>query len=150
MDSPSPDSIKVNFDGGVRDGGCALGIGILARNASGHCLAWLSLRLDRSGNAEMAEALAAREAIHFALRHRWPRVIFEGDNSTLMNKISSVQADFSVISPLVADIRFLSSRIDHVSFSFVRRLGNSAADLLAECALNQGVMLLAFLLDCFL
>ncbi|KAK4387243.1 putative mitochondrial protein [Sesamum angolense] len=135
---PPPDSIKVNFDGGVRDGGCALGIGILARNASGHCLAWLSLRLDRSGNAEMAEALAAREAIHFALRHRWPRVIFEGDNSTLMNKISSVQADFSVISPLVADIRFLSSRIDHVSFSFVRRLGNSAADLLAECALNQG------------
>ncbi|KAK4382091.1 putative mitochondrial protein [Sesamum angolense] len=134
---PPPDSIKVNFDGGVLDGGCALGIGILARNASGHCLAWLSLRLDRGGNAEMAEALAAREAIHFALRHRWPRVIFEGDNSTLMNKISSVQADFSVISPLVADIRFLSSRIDHVSFSFVRRLGNSAADFLAGCALNE-------------
>ncbi|KAL0292087.1 UNVERIFIED_CONTAM: putative mitochondrial protein [Sesamum calycinum] len=133
---------KVNFDGGVLDGGCALGIGILARNASGHCLAWLSLRLDRGGNAEMAEALAealaAREAIHLALRHRWPRVIFEGDNSTLMNKISSVQADLSVISPLVADIRFFSSRIDYVSFSLVRRLGNSAADYLAGCALNRG------------
>ncbi|KAL0342115.1 UNVERIFIED_CONTAM: hypothetical protein Scaly_1874100 [Sesamum calycinum] len=135
---PPPDSIKVNFDGGVLDGGCALGIGILARNASGHCLAWLSLRLDRGGNAEMAEALAAREAIHLALRHRWPRVIFEGDNSTLMNKISSVQADLSVISPLVADIRFFSSRIDYVSFSLVRRLGNSAADYLAGCALNRG------------
>ncbi|KAL0331520.1 UNVERIFIED_CONTAM: hypothetical protein Sangu_1697500 [Sesamum angustifolium] len=36
---PPPDSIKVNFDGGVLDGGCALGIGILTRNASGHCLA---------------------------------------------------------------------------------------------------------------
>ncbi|KAL0329501.1 UNVERIFIED_CONTAM: putative mitochondrial protein [Sesamum radiatum] len=135
---PPPDSIKVNFDGGVLDGGCALGIGILARNASGHCLAWLSLRLDRGGTAEMAEALAAREANHFALRHRWPRVIFEGDSSTLMNKISSVQADFSVISPLVADIRFLSSLIDYVLFSFVRRLGNSAADFLAGCALNRG------------
>ncbi|KAK4402923.1 hypothetical protein Sango_1033000 [Sesamum angolense] len=135
---PPPDSIKVNFDGGVLDGGCALGIGILARNASSHCLAWLSLRLDRGGTAEMAEALAAREAIHFALRHRWPRVIFEGDSSTLMNKISSVQADLSVISPLVADIRFLSSLIDYVSFSFVRRVGNSAADFLAGCALNRG------------
>ncbi|KAL0298520.1 UNVERIFIED_CONTAM: putative mitochondrial protein [Sesamum radiatum] len=96
---PPPDSIKVNFDGGVLDGGCALGIGILARNASGHCLAWLSLRLDRGGTAEMAEALAAREAIHLALRHRWPRVIFEGDSSTLMNKISSVQADFLLSVP---------------------------------------------------
>ncbi|KAL0331177.1 UNVERIFIED_CONTAM: hypothetical protein Sangu_1663200 [Sesamum angustifolium] len=110
---PPPDSIKVNFDGGVLDGGCALGIGILARNAAGHCLAWLSLRLDRGGNAEMAEALAAREAIHIA-------------------------SDTDGLDPLVADIRFLSSCIDHVSFSFVRKLGNSAADFLAECALNQG------------
>ncbi|KAK4384943.1 putative mitochondrial protein [Sesamum angolense] len=43
-------------------------------------------------------------------------------------KQSILLSDTDGLGPLVADIRFLSSRIDHVSFSFVRRLGNSAAD----------------------
>ncbi|KAL0426169.1 UNVERIFIED_CONTAM: hypothetical protein Sradi_1151700 [Sesamum radiatum] len=52
----------------IRDGGRALGLGVLARDSKGVCLAWLSLKLDRGGTAEMAEGFAAREAISLALR----------------------------------------------------------------------------------
>ncbi|KAK4384212.1 hypothetical protein Sango_2737300 [Sesamum angolense] len=89
------------------------------------------------GSADMAEALAAREAIRLALRYRWPRVILEGDNNTLMNKLSSNQTDLSVTSPIIADVLHFSSFFTSVSFSFVGRVGNSAADFLAGSALNQ-------------
>ncbi|KAL0434326.1 UNVERIFIED_CONTAM: hypothetical protein Slati_2766900 [Sesamum latifolium] len=35
--------IKINFDGSVLEGGRTLGIGAIARDAAGTCLAWLSL-----------------------------------------------------------------------------------------------------------
>ncbi|KAL0330040.1 UNVERIFIED_CONTAM: hypothetical protein Sradi_4990700 [Sesamum radiatum] len=89
------------------------------------------------GSADMAEALAAREAIRLALRYRWPRVILEGDNNMLMNKLSSNQTDLSVTSPIIADALHFSSFFTSVSFSFVGRVGNSAADFLAGSALNQ-------------
>ncbi|KAL0357695.1 UNVERIFIED_CONTAM: hypothetical protein Scaly_1455200 [Sesamum calycinum] len=126
---PPTDCIKINFDGGLLDGGRALGIGIIARNAEGSCVAWQSFCWNRGGSTEMAEALAAREAIRLALRFRCPRVILEGDNKVLINKLAS--------NPIVVDVLHLSSFFISVSFSFVGRLGNSAADLLAGTALNQ-------------
>ncbi|KAL0398046.1 UNVERIFIED_CONTAM: hypothetical protein Scaly_0253000 [Sesamum calycinum] len=121
----------------IRDGGRALGLGVLARDSKGVCLAWLSLKLDRGGTAEMAEGFAAREAISLALRRRWKQVILEGDSSTLLHKLGSTDMELSVISPLVADIHSLSSQFESVSFSLVSRVCNSVADLLARLALNQ-------------
>ncbi|KAL0458786.1 UNVERIFIED_CONTAM: hypothetical protein Slati_0505800 [Sesamum latifolium] len=68
---PPADSIKTNFDGSVRDGNRALGIEVVARDATGKCHAWMSSKLDRWGSAELAETLATREAVRLALRHHW-------------------------------------------------------------------------------
>ncbi|KAL0303516.1 UNVERIFIED_CONTAM: hypothetical protein Sradi_6219700 [Sesamum radiatum] len=58
--SPLPaDNIKINFEGSVRNGGRALGLEVVARDAAGECLAWISSRLDRKGSTQMAETLAA-------------------------------------------------------------------------------------------
>ncbi|KAL0422182.1 UNVERIFIED_CONTAM: hypothetical protein Slati_3241100 [Sesamum latifolium] len=122
---------------GLLDGGRAIGLGIIARDATGLCLAWSSIRLNKGGSAELAEALAAREAIRLAHRFCWLRIILEGDCLTLVQQLSSDALDFSVISPLVMDVKFFSTLLTSVSFSFVKRCGNSAADLLAGCALNQ-------------
>ncbi|KAL0374642.1 UNVERIFIED_CONTAM: putative mitochondrial protein [Sesamum radiatum] len=114
----------------------AMGIGVVARDSEGKCLAWLSLTLDRKGSAEMAEAYAAREAICLAIRHQWTRVILEGDCSSLLSKISSEQQDFSDVSPLVYDIRHLACCFESIFCSFTLRSGNAAADLLAKLAMN--------------
>ncbi|KAL0328279.1 UNVERIFIED_CONTAM: hypothetical protein Scaly_2260500 [Sesamum calycinum] len=93
------------------DGGRTLGFRILARNAEGSYLAWLSFKLDRGGSMEVVEALAAREAICIALWHQWRRVILEDDCSSLMSKLSSVVVDLVDTSPFAAVIRSLSSQI---------------------------------------
>ncbi|KAL0295293.1 UNVERIFIED_CONTAM: hypothetical protein Sradi_6842500 [Sesamum radiatum] len=133
---PPMNSIKINFDGGLLDGGRAVGLGIIARDAVCLCLAWSSLRLNNGGSTELAEALAAREAIYLAYRFRWLRIILKGECNTLVHKLSSADLDFSAIGPLVSDIRFFSSFLDSVSFSFIKRCGNSTTDFLAGCALN--------------
>ncbi|KAL0381479.1 UNVERIFIED_CONTAM: putative mitochondrial protein [Sesamum angustifolium] len=129
--------IKVNFDGGFRDRGRVMGLGAIARDASGSCLAWLSIRMHRGGTAELAEAFAAREAICLARRHQWRRMIFEGDCSMLLHKLSNALPDFSVASTLIEDVRSVSFLVESLSFSLVLRSANSAADFLAKCALNQ-------------
>ncbi|KAK4382264.1 hypothetical protein Sango_2889000 [Sesamum angolense] len=134
---PPMNSIKINFYGGLLNRGGAVGLGIIARDTVGLCLAWSSLRLNRGGSVELAEALATREAIRLAHRFRWPRVILEGDCSTLVHKLYSVDLDFSTIGPIVSDIRFFSSFLDSISFFFVKRNDNLAADFLAGYALNQ-------------
>ncbi|KAL0325489.1 UNVERIFIED_CONTAM: putative mitochondrial protein [Sesamum radiatum] len=129
--------IKVNFDGGFRDRGREMGLGAIAFDASGSCLAWLSIRMHRGGTAELAEAFAAREAIRLARRHQWRRVILEGDCSTLLHKLSNALPDFSVASTVIEDVRSVSSLVESLSFSLVLRCANSAADFLAKSALNQ-------------
>ncbi|KAL0445036.1 UNVERIFIED_CONTAM: putative mitochondrial protein [Sesamum latifolium] len=113
------------------------GSGVIARDDSGSCVAWLSVRLKRGGNAELAEAFAAREPVRLARRYQWRHVIFEGDCSTLMQKFATIFPDFSMASPLIADVRSYCSLFETISFSLVLRSANSAADLLAKCALNQ-------------
>ncbi|KAL0461471.1 UNVERIFIED_CONTAM: hypothetical protein Slati_0034700 [Sesamum latifolium] len=114
---PPTECIKVNFDGAILDSGLALGIGVVARNDAGRCLAWASLKLDRGGVAEMAEAYAAREAVRLAIRHHWRWVIFEGDCESLLLKLSSAQQDCSLVSPLVYDTCFLSLQVVCFVFS---------------------------------
>ncbi|KAL0387820.1 UNVERIFIED_CONTAM: hypothetical protein Sradi_2663800 [Sesamum radiatum] len=75
---PTTECIKVKFDRAILDGGLALGFGVVAQNAVGMVLAWMSLRFDRGGPAKVAEAYAATKAVRLALRQHWHQVIIEG------------------------------------------------------------------------
>ncbi|KAK4392766.1 putative mitochondrial protein [Sesamum angolense] len=135
--SPPPGAcIKLNFDGAVLDGGMALGAGVVGRTNAGECLAWISTRIDRGGSAEVTEAYAAREACRFTCQQQWEQVIVEGDCASLLSKLLVDQEDFSVVGPVVRDIRAFSAQIQFVSFSLVRLSRNSVADFLAKHALN--------------
>ncbi|KAL0456758.1 UNVERIFIED_CONTAM: putative mitochondrial protein [Sesamum latifolium] len=46
---PPPDVIKVNFDGATFDQGKEMSVGVVARSANGHCVAWLSQRVAKPG-----------------------------------------------------------------------------------------------------
>ncbi|KAL0462102.1 UNVERIFIED_CONTAM: putative ribonuclease H protein [Sesamum latifolium] len=135
--APPSDWVKLNFDGSILNGGQAFGLGVIARDSAGSCLAWSSIRLQHRGPAELAEAFAAREAIRVAHLRQWRRVILEGDCNSLIQKLSSATSDFSISSSVVEDVCLLSTMFASVSFSFVLRSGNSAADLLAKRALIQ-------------
>ncbi|KAL0408431.1 UNVERIFIED_CONTAM: putative mitochondrial protein [Sesamum radiatum] len=134
MDCPEDGIKKINFDGAVHNGGCEVGIGVVARNSSGSVLAWTSRKYHRHVDGEIAEALAAREAVDLTLRYGWNRVWIEGDCLSLINKINSSKTDNSYTNPLVQDIKRTSSFCSILAFSYVSRSYNTIAHKLATRA----------------
>ncbi|KAL0370750.1 UNVERIFIED_CONTAM: hypothetical protein Sangu_0393100 [Sesamum angustifolium] len=132
LPAPPPGYIKINFDGATFRKGRELGVGMFARGNAGECLAWILKKLYILGDGEMAEELAARNAVLLAIRKEWPLVIFEGDCDVVISKILSPKSDISVIGPKVIDIRLFISGFHSCSFQFVSRAWNVVAHTLAQ------------------
>ncbi|KAL0692388.1 hypothetical protein Bca4012_059568 [Brassica carinata] len=114
---------------------------------SGNCgLGWL---LQRPGAAEslpfqsnrrfassvlVAEALAVKAALLKASTLRAQRINVFSDSKVLMSLINRREMDISVRNVLL-DIFSLSHSFVSVSFHFIPRVGNAAADSLAKAAL---------------
>ncbi|KAL0389050.1 UNVERIFIED_CONTAM: hypothetical protein Scaly_0262100 [Sesamum calycinum] len=130
--APPPEYIKINFYGATFRKGRELGVGVFACGNAGKCLAWILKKLYILGDGEMAEDLAARNAVLLAIRKEWPLVIFEGDCAVVISKILSPKSDLSVIGPIVIDIRSFISRFHSCSFQFVSRACNVVAYTLAQ------------------
>ncbi|KAL0298976.1 UNVERIFIED_CONTAM: putative mitochondrial protein [Sesamum radiatum] len=75
---PDTNWVKINFDGAIFQSTMELGIGVVARDALGNCVGWISARQKRLAEPELAEAFAAREAISFAHSFHWQKIILKG------------------------------------------------------------------------
>ncbi|KAK8693769.1 hypothetical protein V6N13_071338 [Hibiscus sabdariffa] len=80
----------------------------------------------------MAEELACLQAMIFAIELDFRRVVFEGDSLAVIRRVSASSYDYSVISPIVNDIREAVKGLKSVVFNFVHREGNNAAHALAR------------------
>ncbi|KAL0457144.1 UNVERIFIED_CONTAM: hypothetical protein Slati_1053600 [Sesamum latifolium] len=85
-----------------------------------------------SSPAELAEALAAREAILLAHRQGWSSVVLEGDCASLIHKLASKSHDLSAVGLIIFDILAFARSFICCNFIFVRRECNSVAHLLAK------------------
>ncbi|KAL0439335.1 UNVERIFIED_CONTAM: hypothetical protein Slati_2416500 [Sesamum latifolium] len=96
--------VKINFDGALFVNKGESGIGIVARDSAGSCLAWLSHCLPKCLSLELVKAMAAREALSMAQRLHWRRIILEGDCLPLIQKLQSWREDHSATGPITSDI----------------------------------------------
>ncbi|KAL0303469.1 UNVERIFIED_CONTAM: hypothetical protein Sradi_6215000 [Sesamum radiatum] len=82
-------------------------VGVFARGAAGECLAWASKRIHSLGNGEMAEALAAREAILLTTSKDWALFVSRSCNvvthALAQSGNGSLEGD-SVFPPELASI----------------------------------------------
>ncbi|KAL0449471.1 UNVERIFIED_CONTAM: hypothetical protein Slati_1503500 [Sesamum latifolium] len=131
---PDTGTIKINFDGVVHHKGCEVGIGGVARDSDGFVLAWFSRKFQRQVDGEIAEALAAREAVDLVLRHGWNSVLIEGDCLGLINKINISEPDHSYTNSLVHDIKVAASLCSDLAFIHTSRNNNTIAPKLATRA----------------
>ncbi|KAL0313944.1 UNVERIFIED_CONTAM: hypothetical protein Sangu_2238800 [Sesamum angustifolium] len=124
-----------------------LGLGVIARDWKGTCLAWRSMFIPNICSPEHGEALAARMAIEVRCHGRWTHCIIEGDCLQVVNKLDKKDDDLSLIGCIIADIRSLLPLHLHTSFCFTRRLANQAAHMLAKSAMGsaEGVIPPVFL-----
>ncbi|KAL0412616.1 UNVERIFIED_CONTAM: hypothetical protein Sradi_1463300 [Sesamum radiatum] len=130
---PPPEGVvKINFDGATFEKGKKLGVGVVARNSLGQCVAWVSRRLGIAGSGVLAEALAAREAVFLAVRRGWRQVIVEGDCSSLVQKLQSRVRDLSAEGPIVTDVLTLAVVFHSYEFNFVKRSNNRVAHFFAH------------------
>ncbi|KAG8374239.1 hypothetical protein BUALT_Bualt11G0110600 [Buddleja alternifolia] len=130
-------TIKINFDGAIDKKRNKSGLGVVGRDATGNCLAWLCVRLDYASDPEHIEALAAIEALRLARHENCRVIIIEGDCLPLILKINAQNRDLSFIGHIVDDIISLSSFFISCSFSFTKRLGNAVAHHLARAAVES-------------
>ncbi|KAK4400699.1 putative ribonuclease H protein, partial [Sesamum angolense] len=144
---PDRESIKINFDAAVFDKGNGVGLGVIARDWKGTCLAWRTMIIPNICSPEHGEALAARMAIEVRCHGRWTHCIIEGDCHQVVNKLEKKDDDLSLIGCIIADIRSLLPLHHHTSFCFTRRLANQAAHMLAKSAMGsaEGVIPPVFL-----
>ncbi|KAL0423119.1 UNVERIFIED_CONTAM: hypothetical protein Sradi_0846700 [Sesamum radiatum] len=84
---PDRESIKINFDAAVFDKGNRVGLGVIARDWKGTCLAWRTMIISNICSPEHGEALAARLAIEVRCHGRWTYCIIEGDCLQVVNNL---------------------------------------------------------------
>lgn len=84
---PTAPWIKINFDDVIFEDEEASGMGVIARDMDGQCLAWATRRVAGNLGAINIESCAACLAVKVAVLAGWSEVIFEGDCLPLIHDI---------------------------------------------------------------
>ena len=125
---------KLNFDVAIFSSLEKSGIGTIIRNDKGEVMAGMFAIGSKVDTSEEAELLVCRRSIEFAVDSGFTRLEIEGDNSNVMQAISSDMANYSFLGNVVDDIRHLMSGLQWASPSKIRRGGNKVAHVLAQHA----------------
>ena len=133
---PQVGFVKINFDGAVFSNANSSGVGAVIRNHNGVVMASCAEKLNQAYKAEEIEALAALKALQLAFDLGFQNAILEGDSLGL---IKALQADDNNLSPLgllVEDVKLVASNFVSLSYSYIKRNGNSIAHNLAKHAIS--------------
>ena len=94
-----------------------------------------------------AEALAAREAMQFALDIGISDAEFEGDSIIIYNALRYQDQSFASYGDIIDEVCLLARSLQRCSFSHVKREGNRVAHLLAHRAIELQDNFLVWLED---
>ncbi|KAK8675474.1 hypothetical protein V6N13_033540 [Hibiscus sabdariffa] len=131
--APIGDIVKLNFDAAYNAHAKESTSGVICRNDNGFIMTSCVYPHMYVADAFVAEALSCLQAVIFAKELGFRRVVIEGDSQTVIKKkVCSSNADGSLISPIVQDIKEASKDFESVAYSFVRREANNAAHTLAR------------------
>ena len=97
-------------------------------------VAALSEKIPYPDSVEVLEALAARRAAQFAVEVGIFQSVFEGDSEMVCNALRAADGGRSSIGRYVKDFLSIVSSLRTLSFSHIRRQGNSLTHALAKRA----------------
>ena len=122
---------KFNFDVAIFLGLDRSGNGVVIQNDKGEVMAAMTANGLKVNTSEEVELLACRRALEFAVDARFSRLIIEGDNSNVIQAISSPLENSSLFGNVVNDIRHLVWGLQWARVCCVRRRANKVAHVLA-------------------
>ncbi|KAE8686346.1 hypothetical protein F3Y22_tig00111069pilonHSYRG00104 [Hibiscus syriacus] len=130
--APGEGMVKFNFDSAYHAQSMEAVSGVIGRDSTGCVLVSCTVPHTFVKDAFVVEALSCFQAVTFALELGFRRVISEGDSLTVIKKLRCPIVDGSFIAPVICEINEISKAFECVSFSFVGRIANNVAHLLAR------------------
>lgn len=146
---PNPGIIKINVDLALPCGQAFFRIGLVARDSSGGCVWWVSKQFSRRPAPVDGEAMAVLHGILLARDKQWSHVVIAKDCLQVFRSLSHDSSSSSSFGAFVE--ASLDSRhfFHSLSFSFIRRSGNSWPILLLLLCLWVVMRVTFFPLLCF-
>lgn len=131
---PRRGDIKINFDAALNCSQKCTGLGVVARDGEGNILLSAARTVAAKSEAELAEIEAAGWAVRLAVEYDWDNIPIEGDARLVIEALNQNRARGFYAQTLINNIRFMSSAISSISFSFCFRESNEVAHRLAHWA----------------
>jgi hypothetical protein len=104
--SPPPVGIvSVNVDATIFSASNRMGSGVVIRDHNGACLATCSEHFEGITSPELAEAMAARQALCFAKSEGFEKVIVQSDCLLVVQRVNSSTTDRSINGPVMKSSR---------------------------------------------
>ncbi|XP_058213473.1 uncharacterized protein LOC131325298 [Rhododendron vialii] len=125
---------KINFDGGLDNRSKSSGVGIIIRDEFGIFRAARAIYYGNLMSPVVIEALAARDGLLFAREMGLRYIQLEGDSQQIINLIQKKEDSNIEVGVIIADVNKLRDSFEGSKVSFVRRVGNSVAHLVAKNA----------------
>ena len=108
------------------------GVGAIIRNHNGAIMASCAEKLNQAYKAEEIEALAALKALQFAFDLGFQNAILEGHLLGLIKALKTEDHNMSSWGLLVEDVKLVANSFVSLSYSHIKRNGNSVAHNLAK------------------
>ncbi len=130
-------SYTVGIDGGARGNPGPAGWGVEVRDDAGATVTELRGALDHATN-NVAEYTGLLAALDWCLAHGASRVHVKSDSLLLVQQMNGrYKVKSEGLKPLHARARLATAKIGRVTFEHVRREFNTAADRLANLAMDE-------------
>ena len=126
--------VKLNWDAGLNAKDGRVGLGLIARDSQGNCLAARCVSLEIKIDAAGVEAMTAANAVIFYKEMGYNNVIFEGDAMQVIKAIKVEGPSMSSCGNMIDCIRGELRSLENASFIHVSWEANNAAHTLAKLA----------------
>ncbi|XP_065868718.1 uncharacterized protein [Euphorbia lathyris] len=129
---PDSGSLKCNIDGAIFKELGSSGMGAVIRDEVGTFLFCSSSFIPSTKEPRVIEALAIRTSMIWLATMRYTNVEFESDAKMVVDAIQSEKQDISEFGSLIHDCRAILRSNSSFKLSFISRLANRAAHLVAR------------------
>ncbi|KAK9924550.1 hypothetical protein M0R45_032915 [Rubus argutus] len=130
---PQADFVKLNTDGSWLKSSSEGGLGVIARNASGHLVGGVANQV-QANSVIQVELLAISEALSLASKKRRDKIEIESDTRDALDAITGKKNSDWEAYPILCQIRRKKAFFSQIRWSWASREVNQAADCLASFA----------------
>jgi ribonuclease HI len=122
----------INVDAALFGSSRCMGAAAVVRNHAGNFVEACGDCFRHVTSPELAEALAIRSAITYAIEERLDNVIIASDCLSVVQRVTAEERDRSLFGPVIQDIKTLMASFSACSVRHVSRLQNNVAHCLAR------------------